>query len=127
MVIARDRRSGVSRSILGGFTLRPKRPQPAPNAHLDATGTRSSKAAYALRQAGTFAAGGNGQPKCAPGAEMPTTGGVAAAFETQERARIRLHQRPTWRDFVGPPLRAVNGPLRTASARHPGSAMKAHG
>src|SRR5512133_2986030 len=34
MVIARDRRSGVSRSILGGFTLRPERAPPEPNAHL---------------------------------------------------------------------------------------------
>ena len=80
MVIARDRRSGVSRNILGGFTLRPERPHPNRTPILP----RSSKAAYALRQAGTLAAGCQRQPKCdPPGGEMPTTGGVAAAVETQ--------------------------------------------
>jgi hypothetical protein len=63
MVIARDRRSGVSRSILGGFTLPPGATPPEPDAHLAATGTRSSKAPHALRQAGTFAAGCQRQPK----------------------------------------------------------------
>jgi hypothetical protein len=62
MVIARDRRSGVSRNILGGFTLRPERPHPNRTPILP----RSSKAAYALRQAGTFAAGCQRQPKCDP-------------------------------------------------------------
>ena len=76
MVIARDRRSGVSRSILGGFSLRPERPHQNRNAYLAATGTRSSKPAYALRQPVTFVAGCQRQPKCAPGREMPTTGGL---------------------------------------------------
>ena len=83
MVIARDRRSGVSRSILGGFSLRPERPHQNRNAYLAATGTRSSKPAYALRQPVTFAAGYQRQPKCAPWPRNADDWRVAAALETR--------------------------------------------
>ena len=82
MVIARDRRSGVSRSIPGGFTLRPERPHPNRKPILAATDT-ILKAAYALRQAVTFAAGRQRQPKCATWRRNADTGGVAAALETR--------------------------------------------
>jgi hypothetical protein len=106
MVIARDRRSGVSRSILGGFTLRPERPHPNRNAHLAATDTRSSKAAHALRQAVTFAPGVNGSRNVPPGGEMPTTGGVAAVGETQAsvdlEADVSLGATSLFRDRAAP-------------------------
>jgi hypothetical protein len=71
MVIARDRRSGVSRRILGASTLRPRASPPEPHAHLVAAGTPFSKTADTLTSGGDFRGRGLG-------GDMPTTGGVAA-------------------------------------------------
>ena len=66
IVIAWDRQSGVSRSIPRWFHPTPGATPPEPDAHLAAAGRRSPKAAYPLRQAGTFGAGWQRQPKCDP-------------------------------------------------------------
>jgi hypothetical protein len=57
MVIARDRRSGVSRSILGGFHPTPEATPPEPDAHLCRDEYAILEGGVPATSGGTFAAG----------------------------------------------------------------------